>query len=308
MSDVVMGNYSITYAIYNPKWTYGIDERLLKIGASEVTPEEYEQYMHGSIFCPKCFTPLSRNPSKKNVSKNAKTAHFRHLPSFKHIPCAYHTTQQDGFNYVNDELTSETEEDGQFKRVKEWAKLPPEEYMKGDKKITYNGINHDPEGEITEEAIPRHNGNKVKVGSNIETVQYICWNLDSLLNVGFSLPGKQVTLPLKDLLYNTQMLRRDISEEPQLFYGKMKGFHYQTFSNRTKIQCHGSKFMYIYTKNELDERRSFGADSIGRYVMFFGSVKWDESKKTYVMLDEWGSYAVVPRKLEPYLEKVTSHV
>ncbi|WP_297480158.1 hypothetical protein [uncultured Photobacterium sp.] len=68
-----MGNYSITYAIYNPRWVYGVDEKLLKIGSSEIAPEDYEQYMHGSIFCPKCFTPLSRNPSKKNISKNAKT-------------------------------------------------------------------------------------------------------------------------------------------------------------------------------------------------------------------------------------------
>ena len=303
-----MGHSSITYAIYNSYWRYGIDERLLQIGSINITPEQYEIYMYGFIFCPKCFTPLSRSPANKNVSKNTKSAHFKHLPSFKHIPCSYHTVQQEGLNYINDELAIEVEDDSQFKKVKEWAKLPPEDYMKEDKKITYQGINHDIYGEITEVPIPRHTGEKVKSGSNIETVQYICWNLDKLLNVGFSLPKKQARMLLKDLLYNTKLIKKNISEEPQLFYGKLKGFHKQIFRNRSKIQCSGSSFIYLFTKEDLDKRRGFNETCIGKYVMFFGTVCWDDYGKPYVMLNEWGAYAIIHQKFENVLKQVTSEL
>lgn len=306
LCEVAVGNNSITYAIYNPRWKYGTDERLLKISGEKVSPEDYEQYMQGLIYCPECYTPLSRNPSHKNLSKNAKTAHFRHLPSFKDVPCLYHTTQQAGLNYVNDELTSETEEDNQFRKVKEWAKLPPEKYMKAKSQVVYQGVNHDPEGEKTEIPLPRHTGDKIKRGANIETVQYICWHLDELINVGFTLPGKQVSLPLKDLLYNVKFIKRGISEVPQLFYGKMTGVHLQIFRNRSRIQCNGKQFMYLFTHSEHDERKRYDATRIGQYVMFFGSVKWDEHGVPYVMLDDWGTYAVIPKKFESLLRSIPS--
>ncbi|EQB9045461.1 hypothetical protein ACYVOZ_003506, partial [Vibrio cholerae] len=305
--EVSMGNNSITYAIYNPKWKYGTDERLLKISGQQITPEDYEHHMHGFIYCPECYTPLSRNPAKKRLSKNAKTPHFRHLPTFKDVPCLYHTIQQAGLNYVNDELTSETEEDDQFRNIKEWAKLPPDQYMKASSQVVYQGVNHDPDGEKTEVPLPRHTGDKVKRGSKIETVQYICWHLDDLFNVGFTLPGKQVRLALKDLLYNVKFIKRGISEEPQLFFGKMTGFHHQIFRNRSKIQCNDKQFMYLYTYGEHDERRNYDATCIGQYIMFFGSVRWGDDGKPYVMLDDWGTYAVIPRKFEALLRLVPSY-
>ena len=302
-----MGHHSITYAIYNPKFRYGIDGRLLNIGGVQVAPDDYEEYMRGYLFCPVCFTPLSRNPLHKNLSTNAKTAHFRHLPTFKDVPCVYHTIQQAGLNYVNDELTSETEEESLFKNVKEWAKQPPEKLMEGrSTPVVYDGINHDPYGNVTEVSIPRHNGDKVKVGSNIETVQYICWHLDNLLNAGFMLPGNQVRLPLKDLLYNVKFIRRDITAVPQLFFGKMSSFHHQIFRNRTKIQCNGRQCLYLFTQGEHDERKNFGATCIGKYIMFFGAIGWGDDKKPFVMLDDWGTYAVIPRKFESLLQSIPS--
>ncbi|MCD9491507.1 hypothetical protein GLP30_11220 [Photobacterium phosphoreum] len=301
----VMGSYSITYAIYNKYWKYGIDERLLKVGGKEVPPENYELYMYGHIFCPKCSTPLSRSPAKKNLTKNTKSAHYKHLPSYKDIPCPYHTVKQDGKNFINEELASETEEDIQFKNVKEWAKQPPDKYMQSDIKVTYKGVNHDPLGEKTEIPISRYTGNKVKRGSNIETVQYICWNLDSLLNTGFTLPGKPIALPLKDLLYSTKLIKRNMGESSQLFYGKIIGFRKQTFKNRTKIQCCKGKILYLYTTDEWDERRGYGYSCIGKYVMFFGCVKWGEDRKPYVMLDAWGIYAVIPKKHKDQLKLAT---
>lgn len=301
-----MGNNSITYAIFNPRWRYGTDKGLLKISGRNISPEDYEQHMKGSIYCPECCTPLSKNPLHKNLSKNAKTAHFRHLPSFRDVPCLYHTTQQTGLNYVNDELASETEEDSQYRKIKEWAKLPPEKYMKANSQVVYQGVNHDPEGEKTEIPLPRHTGDKIKRGANIETVQYICWHLANLINVGFTLPGKQVNLPLKDLLYNVKLIKRSKNRASQLFYGKMIDINYLTFRNRTKIQCNGKQFMYLFTHGEHDERKHYGEECKGKYIMFWGSVEWNEDGKPYIMLDDWGTYAVIPPRFEPVLRSIPS--
>lgn len=301
-----MGSNSITYAIYNPLWKYGTDHRLLTIGSKNVVPEDYEPYMRGAIYCPKCFTPLSRNPAFKSLSKNAKTAHYRHLPSFKDVPCPYHTTQQRGINYVNEEITNQADDDPQFKRVKEWAKLPPEQYMSDDRRALYNGINHDPHGEISEVAIPRHHGQTLKHPSKIQTVQYICANLDGLLNSAFSLPHIKATLPLKDLLYNAKLIRHNIGDAPQLFYGKITGFHSQIFRNRTRIQTGEHRFLSLYTKDEYDRRKSIDSQCIGRYMMFFGSVQWEDNNKPFIMLDDWGTYAVIPQKYNTQLKKITS--
>jgi len=301
-----MGHFSITYAIYHEMWKYGTDERLLKIGGKNIAPKDYEPHMYGHIYCPKCFTPLSRSPADKNLTKNTRHAHYKHLPSYQHIPCLYHTISQEGYNYVNEELTSETEENPQLKKVKGWAEIPPEKGMTSVTHINYTGINHDPEGKKTEVAIPRHRGDTVKLGSNIETVQYICWHLDELINVGFSLPSKSVSLPLKDFLYNSKLIKRDIGEEAQLFYGKMIGFHKQTFKNRTKIQCYKHHILYLYTNDEWDERRKFGESEIGKFVMFFGSIQWGEDKKPYIMLEDWGTYAVIPPKHLGIIKSITS--
>lgn len=88
----------------------------------------------------------------------------------------------------------------------------------------------------------------------------------------------------------------------------MQGFHVQTFKNRTKISCRDQKFIYLYTNHELDVRKKFDATCIGSYVMFFGSVLWDEHGKPYLMLEEWGSYAVIPKKHEVILNKITSEL
>lgn len=124
--------------------------------------------------------------------------------------------------------------------------------------------------------------------------------------MGFALPGKQVSLPLKDLLYNVKFIKRSISEVPQLFFGKMTGIHLQIFRNRTRIQCNGKQFMYLFTHSEHDERKSFDATCTGQYVMFFGSVKWDEYGVPFVMLDDWGTYAVIPKKFESLLRSIPS--
>jgi hypothetical protein len=295
------GKSSITYAIFNSQWRYGTNEILLKVGSSDVTPEDYKQFMQGSIYCPKCFTPLSRSPSKKNINKKNQKAHYKHLPSFKHIPCPYHTIKKQGLNYLNDELTSETEEDLQFKTVKSWAEVPPEKLMDSNKQITYDGVNHDPEGDISEVPLPRYMGNKVKKGSNIETVQFICWNIDKLLNVGFTFPNMSVTLPLKDLLYYTKLIKRNISNNPKLFYGKMLSFHRQALSNRTKIECNNGKSLYLYTNKEWDERKGFNETCLGKFIMFYGAVEWGEDKKPFIMLNEWGTYASISNKYRPII-------
>lgn len=299
---------SITYALYNREWVYGIDPRLLNVNSIQVTPEDYEPFMYGYVFCPSCFTPLSRSPKKKNISKNSIKAHYKHLPRHKDIPCPYHTISQKGLNYVNDELTVETQEDLQFKTVKAWAKLPPEDYMDPSEQNTYQGINHDLKGEKTEVPIPRHSGAHMKLGSNIGTVQYICWNLDKLFYVGFTLPNQATALPLKDLLYNSKLITNDITTKPQLFYGKMKGFRYQTFKNKIKIERHNGKALSLYTNPEWDNRRKLNATCIGKYVMFYGSVQWDENNKPYVMLVDWGTYAVIPTKHKDYIMKITGHI
>ncbi|WP_396267063.1 hypothetical protein [Ideonella sp.] len=78
----------IKFAYYDRFWDSKTGNRkVLEDRAEKVPPAGYEAHMDGFLYCPGCFTPLSRTPKDKQIFSNGRLACYAHLPSNQHVLC-----------------------------------------------------------------------------------------------------------------------------------------------------------------------------------------------------------------------------
>ena len=296
-------NHRIAYALHiKKKWVYGKDDKdVLDKKGIPVTPEEFEVSMKGQIFCPICNTPLSRSPDMASVSRNSRTAHFKHKPTYSKIPCPLKTEKKEGLSYKTEEEVSKAIEDEVLVIVSDWMSHPPSDDDNLDESGEFKQTAiEDEDGPETEVAIGRHQGREFKFPSRISSVTALCRDFNKNLHRGYHFPDSMFPMLLSDMLFDTDRITKKTDKKKRLFFGKIVS--YRRLSKRNIIYIESKEFdeFKIYTWPRFDERKHIDGKSVGRYVLFHSSLAW-EGTNPRCFVDNWGQYSLLPKKYEKYL-------
>ncbi len=299
------GKHRILYAYYSPTWQFNLaDTNRLEAEALEVTPGEFTAEMKNHIFCPLCFTPLSRYPSLKNISSSGITAHFKHRDKEKYPEsktCDWRTDAKPGLFYKNEEEVKQAVENEALAVISGFAQSPPTEDDDLDENGEFNQCAiEDTEGKETQVPIGRHRGETCSVMGKFSTVMGLCRNFPKNLKKGFFLPGSRMPMLLSDLLYPTTNLDEQSGDSPWLFFGRITKFKKLDFRNAITIESNVSYPLKLYTAFDLDRRKHINENSVGRIIIFHKHLSWGDSEYKGKEMG-WGEYSLLPQKYENLL-------
>lgn len=299
-------NNRIAYALYLKGWNFDGGNRADLEKSQKVIPSEYSEEMDGHIFCPVCFTKLSKSPRNKQKFSNGRFSCFTHRPSFSDIECALRTPRPEGMLYPNEELARQAIAHEKLAIISEFRDEPQQNDGKQLKPYDQSAV-EEFQGPIASIAIARHHGEKFQLPSNISTVAGICRNFDDNLHKYYVFPGSDVAKLLGELLINVA----DVTEEdeiPKLYFGKIKasfnaGINPKPTNLRmTSIFCNRRvKDFYLKAKAAQQEERGVNDNSVGRIVLFWGQISANGIGLCVERL-KWGEYALLPEKYNKYLD------
>lgn len=297
-------NHRITYAFYmSDNWVYGeSDKGLLAQKGISITPEEYEFLMKGKIFCPVCNTPLSRSPNVGAVSTNSRTAHFKHKPSYSKIPCRLKIKKKDGLFYKNEEEALKAIEDEELVIVSNWMSEPfRSDEIQENGEFSQTAI-ESLDGPETEVAIGRHNGREFKLPSKIYTVTVVCRNFDENLHRGYCFPNTKFPMLLSEMLFDVDSIKKSTDKNGRLFFGKIVKYRELDTRNIIQIEIKDFSKFKVYTNPEYDKQKHIDNSSVGRYILFYSTLEWEQNEKVpRCFVYSWGQYSLLPTKYEKYL-------
>lgn len=297
----------IKYALYLEGWGYeGGDRQELSSKARKIIPNEFIASMNGKIYCPGCFTNLSKSPKDKQTFSNGRKACFIHLPTYCRIECDLRTPKPEGMLYPTEELAKQAISDGQLAIIHSFRSTLPE-LGAGRSEPYSQSMVEDISGPISEIPISRHKGENFKLPSKISTVAGICRKFDENLYKYYVFPGKKVAKRLTSALINVADVE-DIDDEPKLYYGEIISSYNAgntpkpTNLRMTRLSCH-KKIKDYYLKAVESEQSEKGIcdASIGRIVLFWGKITWN-GIGLCVERPKWGEYALLPEKYNALLQ------
>ncbi len=298
-------SHLIAFAFYmKKKWIYGTDSRdTLEKHGTPVTPEEFNIEMKGKIFCHVCTTPLSRSPEEAAITSNSRTAHFKHKPTFKTVPCRLKSKKKEGLSYKTEEEAVKAIEDESLVIVSSWKHHPPTQDHDLDNIGEYNkSAIEDENGPETEVTIGRHKGKEFKLPSKISSVTALCWSFDKNLHRGYHFPDAKFPRLLSQMLFDVNRITDETSKRQRLFFGEIIG--YKRLSKRNIINIKNESYgeFKIYTWPKNDDRKHIDANLIGRYIVFHSSLAWEGDRDIpRCFVDSWGQYSLLPEKYNKYL-------
>jgi hypothetical protein len=293
--------HRIAYAFYSETWRYKKHSpNQLEEYSSEVTPEEFSNEMRGKIFCPLCATPLYRSPSTTSITKNNRTAHFKHGNKSKYTEsktCGWRTFAGQGLKYDSEEETRQAIENKDLTIVSEWMDAPPSEQSRGDDdSAQYNSTAiEDEDGPETELAIGRRRGEKYKLPSKLSTVMAVCKEFPKNLRRGFYFPNSQFPMLLSDQLYSVENISDILPSKETLFFGEIKEYRRLDYRNIIFLKTELVDKFKIYTEPSFDKRKRIDEKSTGRYILFSAKLYKEKSKVACKVL-KWG--------VQPFATKV----
>ena len=311
--DTQMSSRKIPYAMYSDNWTYSIENyaELLK-NYEAVTSNEYiHDVMYEKIFCPKCFTPLTRTPLVESRSRNNVLAYFKHLPSYSHINCMYRANKGEGLNYVNEEEAKEAVDNEQLVVIDSFMKEVPEVKNVDDDEDCYDSLIEDIDGPTTDVSISRHTGEKFSLPSKVTSVRAICRNFSKNLHKGYYLPNSNIALPLSDLLNDLSDIKAE-DNDSKLYIGKITRSDHQGKEKRdNNIRMTFLSFkkgggyadFCIKEEHSLQAKHKINDNSVGRYVIFYGKI--EESGVGLCVTDlSYGELSLLPKKYNTIVQKL----
>lgn len=270
----------IPYALFLKDWSFenGSKENLIE-QAQKITSDEFDvNEMKNFVFCPKCYTKLTRSPLEVNYTKEGVSAFFKHIPSYSHIKCEYRANKGEAFNYANEAEAREAIENENLVIVHSFK---TEEPSLNDENIDNSEEDYEDDVDATSDVtVNRHRTQSLSLPSKITTVRGgVCRNFDTNLLKGYYLPHSNQVLPLSDLLNNV----KDIEEpntEKRLFIGKIIGTEHKGSKLDNNIRMtylefnskNGYKDFCIKTEHWLQSKHGIGDDSIDRFVIFYGAI------------------------------------
>lgn len=297
----------IAYALHLNGWS--VEERNiqdLKNRAARVLPSEFKSEMEGHIYCPLCFTGLSRSPKEKSIFSNNRAARFNHLPRHRDVPCDLRTKQTQGKIYQNIELAQKAIENDELAIVHSFMQDPPVQRDFEDKGV-YDDIVEDINGPVSEVPISRHNGEKFAVPSQITTIAGICRRFDRNLYKYYLMPGDQSAVLLQSLLIDIRKVE-DEDPVPRLYWGTIKssfaaGPDHKRHLRMTELFCNAHvKDFYIKAIDSEQQRKGISDESKGRIVIFWGVIGIS-GIGLCLNRPGWGEYALLPEAYAPLLRE-----
>ena len=297
----------ITYAYHLPGWKFvGGNREALKAGR-RITPDEYEEEMIGSLFCPGCYTNVERTPKEKDLFTNQRDPFYRHLRRWSNVACVLRAKKPVGKRYDTWEEARRAVEHEHLAVVKEFLQEKPEiDLVPGDE---YDETPvEDVDGPLSEVPIGRHQGESFELPSKISTVAGICRSFEKNKDKYFVLPGAIHAVKLAELLTDVSDVDYSIldrTQSPRLYYGKILSSRNAGSSDHsirmTSLICNSAvKDFYLKLPNGFCRDKGITDDSKGRIVMFFGTITSSGIGLATTGL-VWGEIALVPKKYNELL-------
>jgi len=297
----------IPYAHHLPGWSFdGGNREALKV-SRRVPPEEYEEEMMGSLFCPGCSTNVERTPKEKDLFANQREPFYRHLKRWQHIGCVLRAKKPVGKRYDTWEEAKRAIEHEHLAIVKEFLQEKPEVKLIPGGEYDETPV-EDIEGPVSQTPIGRHQGESFELPSTITTIAGMCRNFEKNKDKYFFLPMATHAVKLAELLTDVADIQYDVLEEPRtprLYYGKIissrNAGSYDHSTRMTRLACHPAvKDFYVKLPNGFCREKGITDDSKGRIIMFFGTIV--ESGIGLAATDlAWGEIALVPAKYNELL-------
>ncbi len=271
----------IPYALYSDSWCYDFESTSeLMNDSSQIVPNEYDnESMRKKIFCPKCFTPLTRTPLEGNVSTNGTLAFFKHLPSYNYVKCLYRAKRGEGLNYDNEAEAREAIDNDLLVIVDSFLRDKPQRDNTVSGEVYNDTLIEDTNGPNTNALISRHEGESYNLPSKVTTVTALCRKFPENLSKGYYLPDTQVALPLADLLNKAESLASE-DDANKLYIGKIIGSDHRGEKSDNNIRMTYLKFskgggykdFCIKTIHSQQSQHGINDSTTGRYVIFYGKI------------------------------------
>ncbi len=261
--------------------------------------------MQGATFCPVCRTNLSRSPKEKMQFSNGRSACFKHLPRYEHIPCDLRVPRPEGMRYETEELAAQAIAHDQLAIVSSFMAVRPEAPEGVADPYDQSAV-EDIAGPASEVPISRHGGTQFTLPSRISTVAGMCRRFDKNIYKYYVLPGARTAQLLSSLLHDVTQTD-DVDGVARLYWGRIvrsrnAGINPKPTNRRmTELQA-GPKVKDFTLKAPAfeQEEKGIGDDSVGRIVLFWGEIT---VSGIGLCIDRpgWGEYALLPEKYEHLL-------
>ncbi|AHK20992.1 hypothetical protein BZ17_683 [Yersinia pseudotuberculosis IP 32953] len=299
--------FRIKFAYFHSTWKRTIHSiPVLKSQGRRVLPSEFTLEMDQAIFCPECFTPLTRRPKHKDTTTNGRNASFAHLRSFRDVPCFLRSKPAEGKRYLNEEEAKKAISDDQLTIVKAFMTDRPE-IKKSEIGIYDQNYLEDIDGGLSEVAIGRHTGESFSLPNVITTVAGFCRNFDNNYYKFFVLPGEKNAERLDRLLVDIKVIK-DITDSPRLYFGKiLSSWSKKPLDHSIRMTRlnwpRNDNYSDFYFKQENKDAQDKGirTDSQGRYIIMYGIVEKSGTGLCLAGLG-WGEFALLPEKYNYLLD------
>ncbi|MFS0828716.1 hypothetical protein [Pseudomonas phoenicis] len=302
MDKLMSTKRKIAYAYYLQGWNYDGGNREVLKASRRVTPDEYEEEMLGSLFCPGCHTNIERTPKEKDLFTNRRDPFYRHLQRWQHVACVLRAKRPEGKRYDSWEEAKRAIDHDELTIIKEFRQTKPEVDLTSSADYDETPV-EDADGPLAEVPISRHKGESFKLPSKISTVAGICRNFDINKGKYFYLPEAQHAVQLASLLTNVTELTHDIlntKQKPRLYYGRIKSSRNAGSSSTnirmTRLECDPAIGDFtVKLQDGFCRDKGINDESAGRIVMFYGVIT---TNGTGLAVDRgaWGEIALVPIK------------
>lgn len=294
----MMAKALIDYALYLKNWQFeGGDAARLERDAEKVYAQDFDVAMANHVFCPNCFTPITRRPLERDRSRNNKLAYYAHIPSYLHVPCVRRTPAAQGELFTNEETAREAVGRGDLVVFSGFADEPQAAITIA---LPYaQGPIEDAEGPETQVPIVRHVGDEFLVPARHRTVMSICRNFDQNLERFYQFPGQQQPAKLKSQLHDVLDVAGE-DDRKKLYFGEIERV---VLHRRTTVvwlrSGHRIKDFALPAPMDQHSKRGITPESAGSFVVFWGEVVgYGIGYCTHV---RWGEYAILPPR---YIEQI----
>lgn len=294
----------IKFALRLRNWQVGGDSAHLQQNAERVVAADYTDGMEGDIFCPGCFTSLTRTPKDKLYFSNGRRACFAHLPRFSDTPCDMRTPTPEGLRFPTEELAKEAVENGELVVVHSFMEAPPPnpDFKVGD--YDQSQI-EDANGPLTDLPLARHRGDHYRLPSNVSTVMNLCRRFDMNLARHYVLPGSNVARRLVDLLVDARTLTEP-DACPKLYFAKITSSDNMGRTPKnirmTWLQHHrATRDLCLKDVDGNQATKGISDESKDRILLVWSPVVESGIGLAFDR-PTWGSYALLPVKYEPLID------
>lgn len=299
-----MNNHRIKHSLYLNPWNYRDgDKNHLRQTAVRVLTNEYTEEMEGHIFCPECCVSLYRSPKQGQYDRKGRPAFYAHTKDPAPY-CSLRVKQSIGKKYENEEQASKAIENEDLLIVQGFMQespIPPD----SEGSIEYRGgAVEDQEGELTEIAIGRHDGEMFKLPSRITTIRGLCRNFDKNYYRYIVLPNQNSASLLGNQIINIQTVTEPC-DTPKLYFAKIINSHVPAPRpspnniRMTRLEFPRNYYVdfHLKTINSLAQEHGINDQTKNRIVLMYGKVTVSGIGLCIENLD-WGELSLLPEKYE----------